>query len=64
MSRMGYREALQWLLENDDCHYLDSTSDADSGLSVTASLVADIYRKKDEKVREDLLRLWRSMGSD
>lgn len=47
---LGYKAALQWLLDNDDCHWLDD----DAGLSVTASLVADIYGKTDAKVRLDL----------
>lgn len=50
---LGYKAALQWLIDNDDCYYLD---EEDSGLSVAASLVADIYGKSDEKVRADLIK--------
>jgi len=51
---MGYRSAIQWLVDNDDCYYLDDGPDAP--LSVSASLVADIYHKPDEKVRSDIIR--------
>lgn len=57
----GYRYALQWLVDNDDCHYLDDPED--TGLSVTASMVADIYEKPDDKVREDIKRLRGKQGS-
>ena len=47
----SYAFSLAWLALNDDNHYLDSEN---SGISVTASLVADIYSKSDEQIREDL----------
>jgi len=54
VKRPGYREAIQWLLDNDDCDWLDDGSDA--SLSVTASLVADLFGKTDAQVVADLLR--------
>lgn len=55
MSRMGYKEALDWLLNNDDTDWLD---DEETGSpSVSACLVADIYQGGDtEKVTRDLKR--------
>jgi hypothetical protein len=50
----GYRWALKWLVDNDDCYYLD---EPDTGLSVTASLVADLYSVDDARVRADLIKL-------
>jgi len=50
--RKGYRFAIQWLALNDDCEWVET----DWGLSVTASLVADLFNVDDEKVRTDLLR--------
>lgn len=49
--KLGYKAALQWLIDNDDTERLD---DEFGCISVTASLVADIYGKTDEKVTEDL----------
>lgn len=52
---MGYKAALEWLIYNDDCHWLD---DENGSISVSAAMVVDIYRKSDEKVTTDLRRLW------
>lgn len=50
---MPYREALQWIIENDDTEWLALNQTA----SVTASLVADIYKRTDDEVRTDLRRI-------
>jgi hypothetical protein len=47
---LGYKAALDWLVANDDNDWVESRG----YLSVTASLVADIYGKSDDKVRQDL----------
>lgn len=41
----AYRDALQWLIDNDDNEWL---RDDDPIISVTASLVADIYGRSQE----------------
>lgn len=53
IKRMGYKEALDWLLLNDDNEWL---IDVEYGSpSVAACLVADIYQGGDtEKVTADL----------
>ena len=53
MSRMGYKEAIEWLLNNDD---MDWIRDEEYGSpSVAACLVADIYQAgSTEKVTADL----------
>lgn len=54
MRAIPYASALMWMLRNDDTSFLDEDTDASS---VTAAFCADIYRKTDEEVRADLLRL-------
>lgn len=50
--RMGYKEALDWLLRNDDIDWLD---DRFGSTSVATCLVADIYKDGDaDKVTRDL----------
>lgn len=51
---IGYREALAWLIANDDTEWL---TDEYGSLSVTAALVADIYGKSDSQVTDDLRKL-------
>lgn len=52
-NRMGYKEALEWIVRNDDTEWL---LDEECGApSVTACLVADIYQDGDtDKVVRDL----------
>ena len=53
--RMGYRETLRWLIDNDDTTWLE---DAEHGIiSVTACLVADIFDVDQDKVTADLKRV-------
>lgn len=55
MPRMGYRETLQWLLDNDDTEWLGGTGyGGEVVASVTAVLVADIFGKTVEQVTADL----------
>lgn len=50
MQILGYRAALDWLLDNDDTHWLD---DEYGSPSVTLCLVANIYSKAtDDAVAE------------
>lgn len=52
--KQGYKFALQWLLDNDDCHWLD---DKYGSFSVTLALVADLFGKSTETVTADLRKL-------
>lgn len=54
MARMGYRDSLRWIVENDDILFLD---DDDPIPSVTLSLVADQFGKNDEEAIKDLARM-------
>jgi len=48
----SYKTALRWIILNDDTIWLD-----DGGpISVTATLVADLFNKTDEQVTIDLRR--------
>jgi hypothetical protein len=46
-----YRDALQWIINNDDTEWLH---DDDPVISVTAALVADIYDRSTDEVIADL----------
>jgi hypothetical protein len=48
-----YKDAIRWIVENDDTDWLDS----DGTESVTAAMVADLFSKTDEEVKRDLLKL-------
>lgn len=49
---LGYRAAIDWILDNDDTYFLD---DEECGIiSVAASMVGDIYDRTDEEVVADL----------
>jgi hypothetical protein len=55
MRRPGYREAVEWLVMNDDCEWLD---DHDYGhISVSAALVRDLFGIEDERLFADMRRL-------
>jgi hypothetical protein len=59
MKRASYRDAIDWMVFNDDTNWLtpDSILDgADIIPSVTASLVADIFGVTTEGVTADLRR--------
>lgn len=51
-----YKQAVQWLIDNDDCYWL---KDDEPIMSVSASLVADIYTMPENKLISDLKKLWR-----
>jgi hypothetical protein len=48
-----YKDAIFWIVANDDTQFLDDGPE--SSLSVTASFAADMFGKKDEQVRADLI---------
>lgn len=48
---ISYKNAIQWLVNNDDTEFL---RDDEPQLSVSASLVADIYGRGDSEVIADL----------
>lgn len=49
-----YKQAIEWIALNDDTDFLDDT-EVDT-ISVTASMVADLFSKDDETVVRDLRR--------
>lgn len=53
---MSYRDAILWLVRNDDNQYLINAAPHDDfvPLTVAASAVADLYRKNDCIVLHDL----------
>lgn len=53
MKRQGYRAAVQWLADNDDCEWLDED---DAAPSVSTCLVADIFGVDTDRVTTDLRR--------
>jgi len=48
-----YQDAIDWLAWNDDTSFMDD-SERGYGLSVTASLIADLWNKTEEELRADL----------
>lgn len=56
--RPGYREAVEWIAANDDCFWTD---EPEHGMSVTASMVRDLWDKTDEQVTKDITRKWRQI---
>jgi hypothetical protein len=46
-----YRDALDWMLDNDDVSFVE---EEDPAISVTGAIVADIYDRTNEEVIEDL----------
>lgn len=53
MNRPSYKQALQWIADNDDTEWL---RDEHGCLSVTAALVADLFGVSDERIKKDLLK--------
>lgn len=52
--RIAYRDALDWILTNDDTEFL---TDPEPIPSVTVSMVADLFGKTDAIVMRDLARI-------
>lgn len=51
-----YQDAIRWIIREDDTEWLDGKLGTASGqASITAAMVADIFSKTDEQVRQDLL---------
>lgn len=53
MRRPSYREALRWIVDNDDTEWLE---DDGGHTSVTAAFLADMFGVTDERVRADLIK--------
>lgn len=53
MKRPGYREAIDWLAQNDDCYWL---GDEAPMVSVAAALVRDLFDVPDAKLLADIRR--------
>lgn len=48
---MGYKQAIQWIVENDDTEWV---YDENGSISVTASLLADIFDRTTDEVTRDI----------
>lgn len=59
--RASYKAAIKWMVVNDDTEW---TRDDDPMLSVTASLVADLFGKTDAVVTADLRRVLKKAGRE
>lgn len=62
----SYSQAIEWIADNDDTDFLDHEDDVACGtLSVTASMVCDLFDKTEEQVKASLrLRLRRKMARE
>lgn len=58
MKRAGYRDAIQWLADNDDNSWVEPCQEYESmeSPSVSACLVADLFGIDTNRVRDDLCR--------
>jgi hypothetical protein len=54
--RMGYRETLDWLLDNEDLSEIFENDEDERSLSVAAALAADIFGKTDKELERDLIK--------
>ncbi|MBL4820380.1 MAG: hypothetical protein JKY98_05235 [Gammaproteobacteria bacterium] len=50
--RPSYKKAIHWIVDNDDCEWLEDGAEAP--LSISAALVADVFNRSDKEVRQDL----------
>lgn len=51
MKRPGYREAIRWMVDNDDTSWID---DEEPIISVTAAMIADLFDVDHKKIIEDI----------
>ena len=55
MKRHGYREAVAWLVLNDDVEWATyDPPDACASVSVTGALVCDLFGVETERLRSDI----------
>jgi hypothetical protein len=59
LRRPGYREAVDWIASNDDCYWLGDHDGHGLIMSVTASMVCDLWGVTDTKLCADLVRALR-----
>jgi len=64
MKRASYREAINWVAENDSAADPDSLDPDAVQYLVSAVLVADIFDVPSEKVGRDIVRRRRKLGYD
>jgi hypothetical protein len=55
-----YRDAIFWIVANDDTDFLDD----EGSISVTASFAADMFGKTDAQVRADLITERKRQGRE
>ena len=56
MKRASYRDAIDWIAQNDSAGEDDALDPEAAGSLVSAVLVADIFRVPSEKVGADIVR--------
>lgn len=57
MKRASYRDGIDWIARNDDTCWIDEPdADGKVTLSVTASLLADLFDVSQERVTKDIRR--------
>lgn len=56
LKRPGYREAIDWLARNDDCYWLGDRDALGPILSVSASMIRDLFDASEERLIADLRR--------
>lgn len=62
MKRPGYREAVEWLAGNDDCYWIGADEDhGGETLSVSASMVRDLYDVAEKKLVADITNALRKI---
>ncbi len=64
MKNPGYREAINWLAGNDDCHWLGDYDAHGSMISVTAAMVRDLWDVSDDKLIKDIKIVLRKIYPD
>lgn len=52
--RPSYRQAIHWIVENDDTEFVN---DEQPLISVAASLVADLFNKTDQQIIADIKKI-------
>ena len=62
MKRPGYREAIEWIADNDDCYWLGDYDAHGPMLSVCAAMVRDLYGVSDARLLRDILRALERAG--
>lgn len=50
-----YKQAIAWMVANDDTEWATATDEDQRTISITGALVADLFDKSDEQIRADIM---------